>query len=90
MKKQEKQCYLSFVRSVRAFLTLAGKKYMHKSSVEFVFQPELTPDYGVSCPWTSKNQCFHFNSVAINLILFKLAENQEMHNISDEFKFWTD
>ena len=31
--------------------------------------------------------CFHFFSVAIDLILFVLACNEDMHNILDEFKF---
>ena len=33
-----------------------------------------------------KNQCFHFFSVAIDLILLKLEENKEMHTILDEFE----
>ena len=48
---------------------------MHQSLDEFVFQPDLTTDYGDSCPGTSKNQCFHFFSDN-----FKLADNQDMHN----------
>ena len=32
-----------------------------------------------------KTNDFHLFSVAIDPILFKLAENQEMHNILDEF-----
>ena len=34
----------------------------------------------------------HFSSVAIDPILFKLAGNEDMHNILDEFEFppdWT-
>ena len=36
-----------------------------------------------------KAQCLHFFSVAINLILFKLADTckDEMHNILDVFEF---
>ena len=37
-----------------------------------------------------KNQCFHFFSVAIDPILFKLVDNEDMHNILDEFKFRPD
>ena len=38
-----------------------------------------------------KNRCHHFFSVAIDpLILFKLAGNEDMHNILDEFEFPTD
>ena len=34
---------------------LAGKEDMHKISNEFEFWPDWTTDYGVSCPWASKN-----------------------------------
>ena len=34
-----------------------------------------------------KNRCHHFFSVAIDPILFKLAGNEDMHNILDEFEF---
>ena len=34
-----------------------------------------------------KNRRHHFFSVAIDLILFKLTGNEDMHNILDEFKF---
>ena len=37
-----------------------------------------------------KNRRHHFFSVAIDPILFKLAGNEDMHNISDEFEFWPD
>ena len=37
-----------------------------------------------------KNQCHHFFSVAIDPILFKLAGNERMHNILDEFEFRPD
>ena len=37
-----------------------------------------------------KNRCHHFFSVAIEPILFKLAGNEDMHNILDEFEFRTD
>ena len=35
-----------------------------------------------------KNQRHHFFSVAIVPILFKLAGNEDMRNILDEFEFW--
>ena len=35
-----------------------------------------------------KNQCLHFFLVAIDLILFKLADKEEMHTTLDVFKFW--
>ena len=37
-----------------------------------------------------KNRHHHFFSVAIDPILFKLAGNEDMHNILDEFKFRPD
>ena len=37
-----------------------------------------------------KNHCHHFFSVANDLILFKLADKEEMHNILDVFEFWPD
>ena len=37
-----------------------------------------------------KNRRHHFFSVAIDLILFKLAGNEDMHSILDEFKFRSD
>ena len=39
-----------------------------------------------------KNRCRHFFSVAIDQIHFKFIDNEDMHNISNEFKFrpdWT-
>ena len=37
-----------------------------------------------------KNRCHHFFSVAIDPLLFKLADNEDMHNILDEFEFRPD
>ena len=37
-----------------------------------------------------KNQRHHFFSVAIDPILFKLAGNEDMHHILDEFEFRPD
>ena len=37
-----------------------------------------------------KNRRHHFFSVAIDLILFKLAVNEDMHNIFDDFEFRPD
>ena len=34
-----------------------------------------------------KNCCFHFFSVAIDKILFKLACSEDIHNILNEFEF---
>ena len=37
-----------------------------------------------------KNRCHHFFMVAIDPLLFKLAGNEDMHNILDEFEFRPD
>ena len=36
-------------------IILAGNEDMHKILDEFDFRPDWTTDYGVSCPWASKN-----------------------------------
>ena len=33
---------------------LAGNEDMHNILDEFEFRPDLTTDYGVSCPWASE------------------------------------
>ena len=38
----------------------------------------------------SKKLWFHFVLFAIDLILFKLASNEDIHSILDEFKFQSD
>ena len=37
-----------------------------------------------------ENQCLHFFSLAIDLILFKRAYKEAMHNILGVFQFWPD
>ena len=37
-----------------------------------------------------KNQRHHFFSVAIDLILFKLTDDEDMYNMLDEFEFGPD
>ena len=37
-----------------------------------------------------KNRRHHFFSVGVDQILFKLAGNEDMHNILDEFEFRPD
>ena len=62
---------------------------MHKSLDEFEFRPDPTTVYRVTCVAALeclKNRCHHFFSVAIDPILFKLAGNEDMHNILDEFQ----
>ena len=65
---------------------------MHKNLDEFKFPPDSTTDYRVSCHSMFKNEYLHFFSVADDLIVFKVADNEEMHNIIDVFNFppdWT-
>ena len=50
--------------------------------------PPLTME--LAAPERLKNRRQHFFSVAIDPILFKLADNEDMHNILDEFEFWPD
>ena len=74
----------------RILLILAGNEGMHKSLDKFEFRPDLTTDYGVSCPCMSYKFMSTFYSVAILLIYFESAGNKDMHIISDEFDFWPD
>ena len=63
---------------------------MHKSLDEFDLGqiPPLTME--LAALERLKNWRHHFFSVAIDPILFKLAGNEDMHNILDEFKFRPD
>ena len=38
----------------------------------------------------AKNQCLHSFSVAIDIILSKFADNEEMHTILNKFEIWPD
>ena len=40
-------------------LKFVGNEDMHNISNEFEFRPDWTTDYGVICPWTSKNTPIH-------------------------------
>ena len=71
-------------------LILAGNKNIHKCLNEFELWPVLATDYGVSCPSASKNRCHIVFSFAIDRVLFKVAGNDDMHNILDEFEFQQD
>ena len=63
---------------------------MHKSLDEFDLGqiPPLTME--LAALERLKNRRRHFFSVAIDLILFKLAGNEDRHNILDEFEFRPD
>ena len=54
---------------------------MHESLDEFEIWPDLTTDYGVSCP------CF---SPIFDWILFIFAGNENMHKSLDEFEIRPD
>ena len=74
---------------------LAGNEDIHKNSDEYEFRPDRTTDYGVSCPWASKNShrlimgkwCLHASSFIFDRIIIKVAGNQDRHKSSDEFDF---
>ena len=54
--KWEKRClHLFWVVFDPILFILAGNEDMYKISDEFEFRPDPTTDYGVSCPWASKN-----------------------------------
>ena len=64
---------------------------MHKKLDEFEFRPDPTTDYNqLAALERLKNRRHHFFSVTIDPILFKLAGNEDLHNILDEFEFWPD
>ena len=59
---------------------------MHNILHEFEFWPNGTTDYmELAALEHLKNLCLHVFSVAIDLILFKLASYKDMHKILDEF-----
>ena len=70
------------------FFKLAGNKDMHNIVNEFEFRPDLTTDYGVSCPWASEKipidlqwekQSHYVFSAVFDRILFILAGNEDIH-----------
>ena len=76
-----------------------GNEDMHNISNEFEFRPDWTTNYGVICPWTSKNTPKTYNgkdAVSTLSRLFKgailwiLAGNDDMHKSLDEFEFQPD
>ena len=68
----------------------ADNKVNHKSSddLELCQIQQMTTE--LAAHECLKNQCLHFFSVAIDLKLFKPADNEEMHTILDVFEFWPD
>ena len=56
----------------RILFILAGNNgILHKSLDAFEIRPDSTTDHIVSCPWASKDRCYHVFLVAIYLIHFK-------------------
>ena len=74
---------------------LACNEDMHKSLDKFKFRQVRTTDYGVSCPWASKNShrlimgkcCLHASLIIFDQIIIKVAGNQDRHKSSIEFDF---
>ena len=64
-------------------LILAGNKDLHKILDNWNFG-----QIRVSCHSESKNRCFNFFFVDIDLIIFKLAGNTDI--TFDEVEFWSD
>ena len=70
--------FFSYLQVMRTFIKA-------RMSLTFGQIPPLTTELAaLEC---LKNRCHHFFSVAIDPLLFKLAGNEDMHNILDEFEF---
>ena len=95
-----KQClHLFLVVFDLILFILVGNEDKHKILDEFEFRPDLTTDYGVSCPWASKKIshrlimgkcCLHASLFIFDWIIIKVAGNQGRHESSDEFDFRPD
>ena len=64
-----------------------GNDEIHKTLGEFEIWPDLTTNYIVTALERLKIPRHHFFSVAIYPILFKLADNKDMHNTLNKFEF---
>ena len=61
---------------------------MHKISDDFEFRPDWTTDYGViSHRLIMGKWCLHARSFIFDLIVIRVAGNQDRHKSSDEFDF---
>ena len=91
----EKWClHLFLVAFDQILFILSGNEDMHKILDEFEFRSNLTTDYGVSCPWASKNishrlmmgkWCLHASSFIFDWIIIKVVGNQDRHKSSVKF-----
>ena len=78
----------SFLNGPSSFLQVIRTTMKVWMTLNFCQIQQLTTELAaLEC---KKNQCFHFFSVAIHLILYKLADKDEMHKILDVFEFRSD
>ena len=79
------RCPLGYLFSYLQVMRKCIKAWM---SLNFGQIPPLTME--LAALERLKHRSHHFFSVAIDPILFKLAGNEDMHNILDEFEFRPD
>ena len=74
------------------FFKLAGNKDIHNIMNEFEFRPDLTTDYGVSCPWASKKYPYRSyngeNDVPTFSLLFLIGSFWYFHVTRTSIKAW--
>ena len=74
------------------FFKLAGDKDMHNIMNEFEFRPDRTTDYGVSCPWASKEYPYRpfngENGVSTFSLLFLIGSFWYFHVTRTSIKAW--
>ena len=74
------------------FFKLAGNKNMHNIMNEFEFRPDRTTDYGVSCPWASKEYPYRpyngENGVSTFSVLFLTGSFWYFHVTRTSIKAW--
>ena len=74
------------------FFKLAGYKDMHNIMNEFEFRPDRTTDYGVSCPWASKEYPYRpyngENGVSTFSLLFLIGSFWYFHVTRASIKAW--
>ena len=80
------------------FFILAGNKDLHLSWDVLEFQPDLTTDYGVTCPWASEKSMYNFvNTLAPSFLLetssflqvTKTNIKSQMSSKFSQFQPWT-
>ena len=77
----------------------SGNKDNHKISTKLEFRPDLTTDWGISCPWAFGKIpidlqwwicCGHSSAFYFDSIFFIFAGNEDMHTCWYEFNFLPD